>query len=391
MSDEPLLKRPEETDQETTGPKVRREVHDAYVVESEEHVLSDLEAEEMERNERIIARFDSPRYVIERKSDDPFGAVWRELQRYSGDDAARRTMEERSITDQSRLKSLRNEVRLGDAYYVSYRDADEIIDPMILYYGAYALAKAICFAVLDEDAYLLWRKRPTHGISSNIGRSLRDSHVSFQNNGTVQALAHALAGHAPRAGTMSAVDLFKAVPELDGLLRDLGMGGTSAIQAFPSDDDEMSRANILQNHQHVHLLIAEQEYTNDDFEREVPIFHALAARGALMQVHFRQISWDAKIGGGSELHFMAMRTPEGLFFERRLPGGFYVPEMAVHLILLHLLADFARYRPEEWIDMVDRHTDEYALVREFIHVSEYKFPNLALNELAQRTFIFSHY
>lgn len=62
----------------------------------------------------------------------------------------------------------------------------------------------------------------------------------------------------------------------------------------------------------------------------------------------------------------------------------------MHLILLHLLADDARYSPDEWIDMVDSHSDRYALVREFLHVSEYKFPNLALNELAWRTFVFSH-
>lgn len=383
--------KPAEENAGTSEPTVTRELHDGYVVETEERVLSEADAEAMERNMRIIERFESPRYVVERKSDDPFSAVWRELQRFSGDDAARRVMEARGITNESRLKGLRNEVRLGDAYYISYRDADEIIDPMILYYGAYALAKAICFAALDEDAYSLWRKRPTHGISSKIGTSLRDSHVSFQNNGTVQALAHALGGHAPRTGTMSAVDLFRAVPELDGVLRDLGMGGTTAIQVFQGDDDETRTAHIFRNHQHVHLWMGDQEYTNEDFERDVPVFHALAARGALLQIDFRQLSWQTKRGGKSELYFMAMRTPEGLFFERRLPGRFYVPEMAVHLTLLHLLADFARYRPEEWIDMVDRHTDEYALVREFIHVSEYKFPNLALNELAHRTFIFSHY
>lgn len=371
--------------------KVTHEINDSIVLESEERVLSEAEAEEMERNIRIIERFETPRRVIERKSDDPFGAVWRELQRFSGDDAARRAMDARHVADQARLTGLRNEVRLADAYYISYRDADEIIDPMILYYGAYALAKAICYAALHEDAYRDWRKRPTHGISSKIGTSLRDSRVSFQNNGTAQALAHALGGHAPREGTLSAVDLFRAVPELDGVLRDLGLGGTTAIQVFPDEDKETSAARIFRNHQHVHLSMQDDEYSNEDFEREVPIFHALAARGALLQIGLRQLSWDSKRGGRSDLYFMAMRTPEGLFFERRLPGGYYIPEMGVHLVLLHLLADFARYRPEQWIDMVDRHTDEYALVREFIHVSEYKFPNLALNELTERTFLFSHY
>lgn len=123
----------EEAMTHTGQPTVTSAVHDGYIVESEERVLSEPEAGEMERNMRIMERFEHPRYVTERKSDDPFSAVWRELQRFSGDDAARRAMEARGIVDESRLTGLRNEVRLADAYYISYRDAGEIIDPMILY------------------------------------------------------------------------------------------------------------------------------------------------------------------------------------------------------------------------------------------------------------------
>lgn len=359
------------------------------IIESEERVLDDLEAARMDNNMRIIERFEKPRYVDERKSADPFAAVWRELQRFAGDDAARRALTERGITDENRLKALRNEVRLGDAYYLSYRDADEVIDPVILYYGAYALAKAICYAALDTDAFQLWRKRMTHGISSKIGPSLLDSEVSFQNNGTLQAFAYVLGGDAPREGTMRAADLFRAVPELEAILRDLGLGGTSAMPIFHFGDENERAARAFRAHEHIRI-IADEGYTADDFQRDVPIIWALMSRGALLQIDSRQVSWQTKIGGEAELLFMAVRTPEGLFLERRLPGGFYIPEMAVHLILLHLLADYARYRPDEWIEMVDSHNDQYALVREFIHVSEYKFPNLVLNELTWRTFIFSH-
>jgi hypothetical protein len=370
--------------------KVTREIKDGMIIESEERQLNDEEAARMDNNMRIIERFEKPRYVDERKSDDPFAAVWRELQRFAGDDAARRAVAERGISDESRLKALRNEVRLGDAYYLSYRDADEVIDPVILYYGAYALAKAICYSALDDDGFALWRKRPTHGISSKIGASLLDSEISFQNNGTLQAFAYVLGGDAPREGTMRASDLFRAVPELDGILRDLGLCGTSAMPIFHFGDEDERAARAFRAHEHIHI-IADEGYTAEDFEREVPIIWALMSRGALLQIDARQISWKTKVGGEAELLFMAMRTPGGLFFERRLPGGFYIPEMAVHLILLHLLADYARYRPDEWIDMVDSHNDQYSLVREFIHVSEYKFPILVLNELTWRTFAFSHY
>lgn len=374
----------------TDNVRVTREIKDGMLIESEERKLDEEEAARMDSNMRIMERFEKPRFVDERKSDDPFAAVWRELQRFAGDDAARRAVTERGIADESRLKALRNEVRLGDAYYLSYRDADEVIDPVILYYGAYALAKAVCYAALDDGAFKLWRKRPTHGISSKIGASLLDSEISFQNNGTLQAFAHVLGGDAPRDGTMRSADLFRAVPELDAIVRDLGLGGTTAMPIFHFGDEDERAARIFRGHEHIHF-VAGEGYTAEDFEREVPIFWALTSRGALLRIDARQISWQTKVGGEAELLFMAMRTPGGLFFERRLPGGVYIPEMAVHLILLHLLADYARYRPDEWIEMVDSHNDQYALVREFIHVSEYKFPILVLNELTWRTYMFSHY
>ena len=368
-----------------------REVGDGYVVETSERVSTDAEAIQTERNLKIVARFDTIRHIVERKTDDPFSAVWRELVRFSGDDAARRAMQAYAIEDEVRLHGLRNEIRLGDAFFHSYRDADEIIDPMLLYYGAYSLAKALCYATLSNEDYAHWRKRPSHGISSKICGTLASANIEFQNNGTIQALVRGLGSQEPTGGTkLPAIDLFRAVPELDGILTDLNLGGTSALQVSRMHDKE-PRARIFENRETIQVWLNQEEYRNKDFEREVPIFHALNARHALIQMQFRQVAWTTKGGGHADLYFMAMRTPEGLFFERRLPSGYYIPEMAAHLILLHLLADFARYHPTEWVDMVDRHTDEYALVREFIHVSEYKFPNLVLNELAQRNFIFLHY
>ena len=350
---------------------------------------NDEEAARMENNIRIIERFERPRFVTERKSDNPFAAVWRELQRYAGDDAARRALTTRGIVDEDRLKSLRNQVRLGDSYYLAYRDADEIIDPVLLYYGAFALAKAICYGTLDEDGLTLWKKRPTHGISSKIGTSLLDSNIFFQENGTAQAFAYTLGGDAPRECTMKASDLFRGIPELDTILHDIGLGGTSAMPIAHSGDVNEVTALIHRFQENIHV-VANEGYTSHDFEREIPLAWALMNRGVLFQMDIRQVSWKKTVGGEAELLFMAMRTSAGMFFERRMPGGFYIPELALHLILLHLLADYARYRPNEWIEMIDSHNDQYALVREFIHISEYKFPNLILNELAWKTFIFSH-
>src|ERR1700722_13057147 len=94
-------------------------------IERSPHVRVELQA--------LLQRFATPRKTVFRKVAEPDAAVWRELRRFTGDTAATDVLARHSRPVE-RAKQLRNAIRLADAYYMSYYDADETIDPVLLYY-----------------------------------------------------------------------------------------------------------------------------------------------------------------------------------------------------------------------------------------------------------------
>lgn len=58
------------------------------------------------------------------------------------------------------------------------------------------------------------------------------------------------------------------------------------------------------------------------------------------------------------------------------------------LILQHVFSEFARYEADLWLDISNRHTTEYAIIRDFVEASYRKFPLIVLNELTFRNYKF---
>jgi hypothetical protein len=66
-----------------------------------------------------------------------------------------------------------------------------------------------------------------------------------------------------------------------------------------------------------------------------------------------------------------------------------VPEMSIHFLIMYLLGMLSRYQPEEWGEIIKgEETGEIYIVRKFLETTTRKFPNLILNELRNRNFVF---
>lgn len=71
-------------------------------------------------------------------------------------------------------------------------------------------------------------------------------------------------------------------------------------------------------------------------------------------------------------------------------GHFIVlPEMSAHFLIMFLLGMLSRYQPEEWGKTIKgEESNEIYLIRKFLDVTIRKFPNLVLNQLHSREFLF---
>jgi len=66
-----------------------------------------------------------------------------------------------------------------------------------------------------------------------------------------------------------------------------------------------------------------------------------------------------------------------------------LPEMSIHYLIMYLLGMLSRYQPEEWGKVIiGEEPGEIYFLRKFLDVTKRKFPNLVLNELRKREFLF---
>lgn len=65
------------------------------------------------------------------------------------------------------------------------------------------------------------------------------------------------------------------------------------------------------------------------------------------------------------------------------------PALTSHFLLMFLFSSLARYKPKEWSNRISgKYSSDIILIRKFLEVSERRFPNLIINELFNKTFIF---
>jgi hypothetical protein len=95
-------------------------------------------------------------------------------------------------------------------------------------------------------------------------------------------------------------------------------------------------------------------------------------------------------------------NPENLPTTRALSGEEYLtlplrkhdknlslPEMSAHYLIMYLLGMASRYYPKEWGEIIEGKTSgQIHIIRKFLETTTRKFPNLILNKLWSRDFIF---
>jgi len=203
--------------------------------------------------------------------------------------------------------------------------------------------------------------------------------VRFHRRGTIPKLVEALAENVHANQTVRIVDLLRAIPEMDDILRDTLNEGMSAVAVTVHPDVLALRAG------HQLTLKMEPALVN-----ELPIATALKDRGAkLAPVEGRTLMWASEYDIEDERGTLLIRTPQGYVAEMRLDGS-YIPELAVYVSVLYALSEFTRYYPRDWLDVYAEHGADLALIREFMPLAERKGRELALSELSETRMTFRH-
>lgn len=74
---------------------------------------------------------------------------------------------------------------------------------------------------------------------------------------------------------------------------------------------------------------------------------------------------------------------------KRHDKNLFLPEMSVHFLIMYLLGMISRYHPKEWGETAEgEKSGEIYVIQKFLETTTRKFPNLILNKLWNRDFVF---
>lgn len=351
----------------------------------------------------IVRRFSTPKQHQVRYVEDRLTAVLREISRFRSPSIAWESFDrfgKVSADEEGVFRDFEHFLRLAEAYYKQYRTSDEIVGALPLYYGSMWLSRAIIAQHYYADE--LGQGLKTHGMSTEFldieeldNESIADeievivggAKVHARPGGRLTILSQALAGDDISGRTFGLGELLSCIPELS----ETNYCRHPFVRPRTEDSYGFNKQTATFTTCGFDYWVPRPSVNPDvdciDFDKDIALAPVFRARNAI--ITGQQVHLDCNTPGPfDDLYDLTITTPEGMFLERRLRDGSYLPEMAVHLAIQHALSELVRYHPMTWLAMADANTEEFILVRNFMEISSRKFPHLVLNELAWTTYDF---
>ncbi len=329
-----------------------------------------------------------PRHV--RYTDNVARTLWRELSRYGGTDAADRAFQlwradDRYCTD------FRAAIRLADAYFLAFEDAEESIDADMLYYGSMWLGYAVSYLSLGPAE--LREASTGHGIVVSVDSGKNNPFLNTRLNIGAESqmlgrVNKALGGDSLEGMAFSAADFLCAIPELDEHLREIDGHGTAAVRLSPAPGVAFTESEPISRNNFIVSVPGKKNITHGWMRDNVVAYPYLKSRGLDID-RFGHLGWHRTRTVAEELSAVCVECPGPVYFLAPTISKRRVPELTVFLAILFALSRIVRYNPRFWLTIEENQTDEYFLIRQFVDLAVRKVPNLVINHLGKRTFVLS--
>jgi len=307
-------------------------------------------------------------------SETPVKEIWSRLGYFENEHNAREFLKKKNknLTEDELVdtaKRLAFTTRTAREYYESAAQVSLLTQPLLLFYGMTALSK-----VLFITTHL--KKSPSRGHGLETPNQ-KDFEEDFSK----------LSTRIQRDGTFPQFHCCYSKEKLYNIrftLKELLSIVCEIKVEYETVYQEKSQAIKIQKDKHGFHLVDTELEKYGDLVKELPNY-------------FSQIKIVQKVGVG--LHFW---NPVNLPKTRALSGEEYLilplkkhennlslPEMSVHFLIMYLLGMVSRYYPKEWGEIIEGKTSgEIYIIQKFLETTTRKFPNLILNRLWNRDFVF---
>jgi hypothetical protein len=313
------------------------------------------------------------------RAESPVKEIWSRLSFFESEYNSKEFLKKFSLADDDLGNLARNlafTMRTAREYYEAADRTTILTQPLLVFYGMTALAKTLFMSTHGK-------KSPStkHGLQKvkEWTGAFAELSVDISKDGTFPQFHGCYSKENFYKLTFSMKELMSLVPEVK--------------VEFETVYNEKSRAvRILKNGRSVHVVDSELNRYVDLAKQifsipgvnETYLPHAQEIGNKLI-LHYSGINPQAK-----DPAMRAVTGEEYLVLPLNRNGNnVSVPEMSIHFLIMYLLGMLSRYQPEEWGEIIKgEETGEIYIVRKFLETTTRKFPNLVLNELRNRNFVF---
>lgn len=304
------------------------------------------------------------RYV---RSEAPVKEIWARLDFFESEHNAKEFLKDKFNLPDRDLKdtasSLAFTMKAAREYYDAAERVSLLTRPLLIFYGMTALSKALFISTRCK-------KSPSkgHGLQTPKPKALEELSTRVKKDGTFPQFHSCYSKEKFYRMKFRMKELLSIVPEVK--------------VEFETIYGEKSRA----------LKVSKIRYGFRVFDSEIEKYGDLANN---LKIFFPEIHHVQQFGNGVTIyhpHIPLTWTISGKYLVlplRKRQRSLFIPELSTHFLIMYLLGMISRYHLKEWGRIVHgEESGDIYIIRKFLEATTRKFPNLILNKLRSRFFVF---
>lgn len=319
----------------------------------------------------------SQRQLREVRTEEPVKEIWSMLSFFESKHNCVQYLENKFQNTNCDLTNTANSLAFTMSTAREYYEASEKVTiltrPLLIFYGMNALAKVLFMANHGKKS-----PSNSHGLTKaeKWSGKFEELTVEIRRDGTFPQFHGCFSNDNLASIKFSTKELLSVIPEIK--------------VEFETVIGEKSRALKTKHSEHgINIIDTDLEkYTV--LEKELSLIPGFQESFVSIQrLKDNIFLWSNS--AESNKHFTRTIFGENyitLTVEKN--GRFLIlPEMSAHYLIMFLLGMLSRYQPQEWGRTIKGEVSgEIYLVQKFLEVTKRKFPNLILNNLHNRDFVF---
>jgi hypothetical protein len=300
-------------------------------------------------------------------SENPVKEMWSRLSYFETEHNTRQFLKKFSLSNDNLIdtaRSLAFTMKTAREYYESADRVSLLTQPLLIFYGMTALSK-----VLFTATHGIKSPSKGHGLETPKPGDFEELSTKVKKDGTFPQFHSCYSKEKLSRRKFTMKELLSLVPEIKVEYETVYNEKSRSLKALRGQygiqvvDTEIEKyGNLVTDLIKFFPEIKQPQ----QFENSVTIFQ-------------RNVPTIRAVSGEEFLVLPLKRHDKNLF----------LPEMSIHFLAMYLLGMISRYHPKEWGEIIEgEKSGEIYIIQKFLEITTRKFPNLILNKLRNRDFIF---